>query len=307
MPIALVASASASLLTAPHARLVFVRHGQSVWNQENLFTGWADVELSKLGVEEATAGGREVANANLEFDIVFTSMLKRAQDTCKIVLEQSEQMDVPVVKDYRLNERHYGALQGKDKKETVAQYGADQVKLWRRSYDVPPPPVEAGSEHDPRANALYANIDPAMLPACECLKDTVARCLPLWHEQIAPALQEGKTVLVAAHGNSIRGLLKYLDSISDDEITGVEIPTGIPLVYELDAALRPIPAKGSVAPLCGAFLGDAAAIAEAQAKVAAQTAVAQPPEATVAADALLAEQVEAAMPLRVEGSVTEQA
>ena len=304
----------------PHAKLVFVRHGQSTWNNLNLFTGWKDVEvwivpsqtvhmwivprkpctlarystvptlaarqLSDLGVEEAHAGGQEIKKADLKFDVAFTSLLKRAQNTLAIVLDESDQTDIPVVKDYRLNERHYGALQGKDKKETVQQYGEAQVKVWRRSYDVPPPPTEEGGDSDPRVDPLYAGIDPAMLPSCECLKDTVERCLPLWDESIAPALQEGQTVLVAAHGNSIRGLLKYLDGISDDEITGVEIPTGIPLVYDLDIDLKPIPAAGCVAPLCGAFLGDASAIAEAQAKVAAQTAVAQ--------------KVEEALPLKVE-------
>lgn len=182
-----------------------------------------------------------------------------------------------------------------DKKETVAKYGEALVKDWRRSYDIPPPPVEAGSEHDPRADPLYAHIDPACLPSCECLKDTVERCLPLWNEQIAPALEEGKTVLVAAHGNSIRGLLKYLDGISDEAITSVEIPTGIPLVYDLDADLKPIAAPGAVAPLNGAFLGDAEAIRAAQEKVAKQTAVSAEP---------LLDKVEAVLPLKVESSVS---
>ena len=169
----------------PHAKLVFVRHGQSTWNNLNLFTGWKDVELSELGVEEAHAGGQEIKKADLKFDVAFTSLLKRAQNTLAIVLDESDQTDIPIVKDYRLNERHYGALQGMDKKETVAQYGKDQVQLWRRSYDVPPPPVEEGSVYDPKADPLYADVDPSLLPACECLKDTVARCLPLWHEEIA--------------------------------------------------------------------------------------------------------------------------
>jgi 2,3-bisphosphoglycerate-dependent phosphoglycerate mutase len=298
---ALAASASAVRIApsaAPHAKLVFLRHGQSTWNQLNLFTGWVDVELSELGFQEATAGGVELKKAGIEFDVAYTSLLQRAQETCRIALEQSEQTGVPVIKDFRLNERHYGALQGKDKKETVAEFGEAQVKLWRRSYDIPPPPVEPGSEHDPKVNPLYAHVDPAMLPSCECLKDTVARCLPLWDEQIAPQLEEGKTVLVAAHGNSIRGLLKFLDGIDDDEITGVEIPTGIPLVYELDSELRPIPAAGCVAPLRGSFLGDAAAIAEAQAKVAAQTAVAKPPEG--GAEAELLAKLDDVLPLRLE-------
>jgi len=200
------------------------------------------------------------------------------------------------VKDWRLNERHYGALQGKDKKETVASYGETQVKLWRRSYDVPPPPVVDGSEHDPRVDPLYAEIDPELLPTCECLKDTVARCLPLWEEEIAPALAAGQTVLVAAHGNSIRGLLKYLDGISEDEITSVEIPTGVPLLYDLDAELKPIVAEGAIAPLSGCFLGDADAIAAAQEKVAKQTAVASDAND----EAALADKIEAALPLSVE-------
>jgi len=292
---ALFGAVSGALVSPPHAKLVFVRHGQSVWNQLNLFTGWVDVELSELGVEEATAGGVEVKKSELHFDVAFTSMLQRAQKTCDIVLTQSEQTDVPVIKDYRLNERHYGALQGKDKKETVMQFGEAMVKQWRRSYDIPPPPCEPGSEHDPCVDPLYVDIDPASLPSAECLKDTVERCLPLWDEQIAPALSEGKTVLVAAHGNSIRGLVKFLDDISEDEITSVEIPTGIPLVYDLDAELRPIAAPSAVAPLSGTFLGDAAAIAAAQEKVAKQTAV--------AVDGELVEAVDAALPLEV---VTEQ-
>lgn len=251
-----------------------MRHGQSAWNVANLFTGWHDVELTELGTQEATSGGMELAKAGIEFDVAFTSSLRRAQNTCAIALKECDQVDLKVIKDWRLNERHYGALQGMDKKETVAQYGKDQVQLWRRSYDVPPPPVEEGSVYDPKADPLYADIDPSLLPACECLKDTVARCLPLWHEEIAPALMDGKTVLVAAHGNSIRGLLKYLDAISEDEITGVEIPTGVPLVYDLDSSLKPILAEGAIAPLSGCFLGDADAIAAAAAAVAAQTAVA---------------------------------
>ena len=278
-----LSSVSALQVSTPaqHAKLVFLRHGQSTWNQLNLFTGWVDVPLSDLGVEEATAGGQELKKAELKFDVAYTSLLQRAQETCRIGLTESEQADVTVIKDWRLNERHYGALQGKDKKETVAEFGEAQVKVWRRSYDVPPPPVVAGSKYDAKVDPLYEGIDASTLPECECLKDTVERCLPLWDEQIAPALQRGETVLVAAHGNSIRGLLKFLDGISEDEITGVEIPTGIPLVYNLDKELRPIPAEGCVAPLCGAFLGDPAAVAEAAAKVAAQTAVAKPEEAAM--------------------------
>lgn len=290
----LVAGPGTTALTVPHARVVFMRHGQSAWNVANLFTGWHDVELTELGVAEATSGGIELAKAGIEFDLAFTSRLKRAQNTCAIALKECDQ-SVEVIKDWRLNERHYGALQGMDKKETVAQYGKAQVQLWRRSYDVPPPPVEEGSVHDPRSNPLYSDIEPSLLPTCECLKDTVDRCLPLWHEEIAPALREGKTVLVAAHGNSIRGLLKYLDNISEDEITGVEIPTGVPLVYDLDASLNPIPGNGAIAPLNGCFLGDADVIAAAAAAVAAQTAI-----ASAEPDIDLNEKLQEVLPLGVE-------
>eukprot|EP00316_Scyphosphaera_apsteinii_P001934 CAMPEP_0119318082 /NCGR_PEP_ID=MMETSP1333-20130426/45371_1 /TAXON_ID=418940 /ORGANISM="Scyphosphaera apsteinii, Strain RCC1455" /LENGTH=299 /DNA_ID=CAMNT_0007324185 /DNA_START=40 /DNA_END=939 /DNA_ORIENTATION=+ len=296
----LLGLASAALVTQPHARLVFVRHGESVWNEQNLFTGWADVELSERGVDEAKAGGAELKKAGLKFDVAFTSMLQRAKNTCAIAIEQCEQAGLPIIEDYRLNERHYGALQGKNKKETVAKYGEAQVKAWRRSYDIPPPPVQAGSEHDPRVDPMYMDIDPACLPTCECLKDTVERCLPLWDEQIAPALVAGQTVLVAAHGNSIRGLVKYLDQISQDEITSVEIPTGIPLVYDLDATLTPIPSTGAIAPLSGTFLGDAAAIADAQAKVAQQTAATPSSEG-------VRENIEAVLPLRVHGLTRDEA
>lgn len=289
--------ATAAALTVPptsHARLVFMRHGQSAWNVANLFTGWHDVELTALGVTEAKSGGTELAKAGIEFDIAFTSSLKRAQNTCAIALNECDQTDTKVVKDWRLNERHYGNLQGMDKKACVEQYGKDQVQLWRRSYDVPPPPVDEGSIHDPRTDSLYSDIDPSLLPASECLKDTVARCMPLWHEEIAPALQEGKTVLVAAHGNSIRGLLKYLDDVSEADITGVEIPTGVPLVYDLDADLKPIPANGAIAPLSGCFLGDADAIAAAAAAVAAQTAV-----APTGSNAAISEKIDEVLPLGV--------
>jgi 2,3-bisphosphoglycerate-dependent phosphoglycerate mutase len=297
--LALSPVSSVRISPAQHAKLIFLRHGQSTWNNLNLFTGWVDVPLSELGVQEATSGGQEIKKAGLKFDIAYTSLLQRAQETCRMALVESEQTGVPVIKDWRLNERHYGALQGKDKKETVAEFGEDQVKIWRRSYDVPPPPVETNSQYDPKIDPLYEGIDPSDLPECECLKDTVARCLPLWEEQIAPALELGQTVLVAAHGNSIRGLLKYLDGISEDEITGVEIPTGIPLVYNLDASLRPIPAEGCVPPLCGAFLGDASEIAAAQAKVAAQTAVAKP-AAEAAEEAALIAKLEEVMPLEAK-------
>jgi 2,3-bisphosphoglycerate-dependent phosphoglycerate mutase len=254
----------------PHATLVFVRHGQSEWNELNLFTGWADVELTDLGRAEAAAGAADLKATGLSIDVAYTSLLKRAQNTLEIVLDGIGQ-DPPVHKDYRLNERHYGSLQGMDKKQTVQQYGKDQVQIWRRSYDVPPPPVDLESPFHPKNDPKYEGIPISELPSCECLKDTVERCLPLWRDEIEPQLRAGKTVLVAAHGNSIRGLLKVIDDISVDAITGVEIPTGVPLCYKLDKSLTPLFQSDAVSPLRGAFLGDPAAIAAARAAVAAQT------------------------------------
>ncbi|MFC0234399.1 2,3-diphosphoglycerate-dependent phosphoglycerate mutase [Vagococcus entomophilus] len=215
-------------------KLVFVRHGQSEWNALNQFTGWVDVNLSETGMKEAQEAGRKVKEAGIEFDVAFTSVLKRAIKTCNFVLEESDQLWVPQIKSWRLNERHYGALQGLNKQETAEKYGADQVQLWRRSYDTLPPLLD---ETDP-ASALndrrYANLDRRAVPGGENLKVTLERALPFWEDQIAPALLDSKTVLVAAHGNSLRALAKHIENISDDDIMGLEIPTGQPLVYELN-------------------------------------------------------------------------
>lgn len=219
--------------------LVLLRHGESDWNRENRFTGWTDVDLSTKGVEEANEAGRQLKKAGYAFDVAYTSVLKRAIKTLNIALEQMDQLWLPVYKTWRLNERHYGALQGLNKAETAEKHGIEQTNIWRRSYDIPPPPLTADDERFPGHDPRYAGLSSAELPLTECLKDTVDRFLPYWHETIAPALKEGKTVLVAAHGNSLRALVKYLDGISDDDIIGLNIPTGIPLVYELNDDLTP--------------------------------------------------------------------
>lgn len=218
-------------------KLVFVRHGLSDWNALNQFTGWVDVDLSEAGLAEATEAGRKIKEAGLEFDVAFTSVLKRAIKTCHIVLEESDQLWVPEVKSWRLNERHYGSLQGLNKKETAEKYGADQVQLWRRSYDTLPPllaPTDPGSATNDRR---YANLQKNRIPMGENLKVTLERVIPFWEDQIAPAILDHKTVLVAAHGNSLRALAKYIEGISDDDIMALEIPTGQPLVYELNEDL----------------------------------------------------------------------
>lgn len=218
-------------------KLVFVRHGLSDWNALNQFTGWVDVDLSEAGLAEATEAGRKIKEAGLEFDVAFTSVLKRAIKTCHIVLEESDQLWVPEVKSWRLNERHYGAFQGLNKKETAEKYGADQVQLWRRSYDTLPPllaPTDPGSATNDRR---YANLQKSRIPMGENLKVTLERVIPFWEDQIAPAILDHKTVLVAAHGNSLRALAKYIEGISDDDIMALEIPTGQPLVYELNEDL----------------------------------------------------------------------
>ncbi|HEX6142765.1 MAG TPA: 2,3-diphosphoglycerate-dependent phosphoglycerate mutase [Geminicoccaceae bacterium] len=220
-------------------KLVLIRHGQSVWNKANLFTGWTDVDLSEQGVEEARDAGRRLRASGFDFDLCFTSVLKRAIKTLHIALEEMDRLWLPTEKDYRLNERHYGALQGLDKAETAAKYSDEQVHIWRRSYATPPPALEEDDERHPRHDPRYRNLEPESLPLTECLKDTVERVLPYWHERIAPAIGAGRRVVISAHGNSLRGLIKYLDEISDDEIPGLEIPTGRPLVYELDAGLKP--------------------------------------------------------------------
>jgi len=254
-----------------HATLILLRHGQSVWNEANLFTGWADVGLTTLGKNEAAQGATALWREGHTIDVAYTSLLKRAQQTLEIVLKITGQEDVTVHRNWRLNERMYGGLTGLNKKETVAKYGDDQVKQWRRSYSLPPPPIDTDSEYWPGNDNKYAHIPTEEIPLSECLKDTVERCLPYWESDITPALKRGKTVLVAAHGNSIRGILKYLDGISDDEITSLEVPTGIPLVYELDADLKPLQVSGAVAPLSGRFLADPEALKKAQEEVANQS------------------------------------
>jgi 2,3-bisphosphoglycerate-dependent phosphoglycerate mutase len=242
-------------------KLVLIRHGESTWNLDNRFTGWTDVGLTPNGVEQARASGRLLRSEGCDFDIAYTSVLKRAIWTLWYALDELDRTWLPVVKDWRLNERHYGALQGLNKAETAAKFGDAQVLAWRRSYDVPPPPLEPG---DPRAEAAdprYAGLAPGEVPLTECLKDTVARVLPFWHAELAPAIRAGRRVLVSAHGNSMRALVKYLDGISDTDIVGLNIPNGIPLVYELDAELKPIRSY---------YLGDPEAAAKAAAAVAAQ-------------------------------------
>ena len=217
--------------------LVLIRHGQSAWNLENRFTGWWDVDVTEKGAEEARAAGRLMAARGLDFDRCFTSLQTRAIKTLNLALEEMGRLWLPVEKDWRLNERHYGGLTGLDKAETAAKHGDEQVKIWRRSFDVPPPPMEPGSAYDLSADRRYAGI---AVPATESLKDTIARVLPYWEAVIAPALQAGERVLISAHGNSLRALVKHLSGISDDEITGLEIPTGQPIVYQLDAGLREV-------------------------------------------------------------------
>jgi 2,3-bisphosphoglycerate-dependent phosphoglycerate mutase len=221
-------------------KLVLIRHGESVWNQENRFTGWTDVDLSDRGRAEALRAGQLLKAQGLDFDVAYTSVLKRAIRTLWIVLDEMDLMWLPVHNSWRLNERHYGALQGLNKAETASKFGEAQVKVWRRSYDTPPPALEKSDSRYPGHDPRYAGLSPEELPVTESLKDTVARFLPFWHDTLAPAVRAGRRVLVAAHGNSIRAMVKHLDGLSDDAIVGVNIPTGIPLVYELDAELRPI-------------------------------------------------------------------
>jgi len=221
-------------------KLVLLRHGESDWNRENRFTGWTDVDLSARGVEEARSAGRLLGAESLRFDLAFTSVLRRAIRTLWLVLDEMNLHWIPVHKSWRLNERHYGALQGLDKAETAAKFGEQQVLAWRRSYDVPPPALEPSDPRNAAGDPRYAGLSPAQLPLTECLKDTVARVLPFWSDAVAPAVRSGKQVLVAAHGNSLRALVKHLDAIADADIVGLNIPTGVPLVYELDDALRPV-------------------------------------------------------------------
>lgn len=221
-------------------KIVLMRHGESTWNLENRFTGWTDVDLTPRGVEEAKAAGKLLRAEGFRFDMAFTSMLKRANKTLNVVLEELDQLWIPVEHNWRLNERHYGALQGLNKSETAAKFGDDQVLVWRRSYDVPPPALEAGDPRLEDKEPRYADMKPGEFPATECLKDTVARFLPYWHETIAPVVKSGKNVIIAAHGNSLRALVKYLDNMSEEAIVGLNIPTAQPLVYELDDDLKPI-------------------------------------------------------------------
>jgi len=245
-------------MTAP---LVLLRHGESTWNRENRFTGWTDVDLSEQGVAEAHQAARWLQDGGFVFDVAYTSVLKRAIKTLWIALEDLDQMWIPVHRSWRLNERHYGALQGLNKSEMAQKFGEDQVKIWRRSYDTRPPSLEADDERYPGNDPRYRGLRPEDLPFTECLKDTVARVVPYWEDTIAPALRSGQRVIVAAHGNSLRALVKYLDDVPDAEIVGLNIPTGIPLVYELDGDLRP---KRHY------YLGDPEAVKAAQDKVAAQ-------------------------------------
>jgi len=243
-------------------KLVLLRHGESTWNKENRFTGWTDVDLSERGREEAKTAGQLLKDGGYVFDIAFTSVLKRAIRTLGLALDELDLLWIPVTKDWRLNERHYGALQGLNKAETAAKHGDAQIKIWRRSYDIPPPPLTVDDERHPSRDPRYAGLDPKLLPLTESLKDTVDRFLPYWHESIAPAIRSGKRVIIAAHGNSLRALVKYLDHVSEADIVELNIPTGIPLVYELNDDLTPIRHY---------YLGDPAAAAAAAARVAAQT------------------------------------
>ncbi len=221
-------------------KLVLLRHGESVWNKENLFTGWTDVDLSEQGLKEAKRAGQQLKKDGYIFDIAYTSVLKRAIRTLWISLDELDMMWIPVHRSWRLNERHYGALQGLNKAQTAEKYGDDQVKIWRRSYDTPPPILEKTDDRYPGKDRRYSELSEKELPLTECLKDTVARFLPLWTETIAPTIKSGKRVIIAAHGNSLRALVKYLDNVSDNDIVSLNIPTGVPLVYELDDNLKPI-------------------------------------------------------------------
>jgi 2,3-bisphosphoglycerate-dependent phosphoglycerate mutase len=236
--------------------LVLVRHGESTWNEENRFTGWADVPLNAKGLKEAHAGGVLLREGGFDFDKAYTSTLKRAIKTLWIVLEEMDLMHLPIINTWRLNERHYGALQGLNKQETVDKHGKDQVLVWRRSYDIPPPALDTSSEHYPGNDRRYKNVPKEELPLTESLKLTEDRFMVDWHKTFVPEIKSGERILIAAHGNTLRALVKHLDNISSDEITGLNIPTGVPLVYELDEDLKPIPHPDAIAPLTGRYLGD---------------------------------------------------
>lgn len=242
-------------------KLVLLRHGESEWNKANRFTGWKDVDLSEKGIEEAKKAGQILKEKGFTFDLAYTSVLKRAIRTLWITLDEMDLMWIPVHRSWRLNERHYGALQGLNKAETAAKYGDDQVLVWRRSYDTPPPTLDKSDERYPGNESRYQNLDEANLPLTECLKDTVDRFLPYWHDTIAPTIKSGKQVIIAAHGNSLRALVKYLDNVSEEDIVGLNIPTGMPLVYELDDSLNALEHY---------YLGDPEAVKKAMEAVAAQ-------------------------------------
>jgi 2,3-bisphosphoglycerate-dependent phosphoglycerate mutase len=242
-------------------KIVLLRHGESAWNRENRFTGWTDVDLTDEGREQARAAGRLMAEAGFRFDVAFTSVLKRAIRTLWIALDEMDRLWIPVHKSWRLNERHYGALQGLDKSETAARFSEEQVQIWRRSYDIPPPALEQSDPRHPSKDPRYAALAPDELPLTECLKDTVKRFVPYWNEAIAPEVRAGRQVIIAAHGNSLRALVKFLDNVGDKDIVGLNIPTGMPLVYELDASLKPLKHY---------YLGDQEAVAAAVAAVARQ-------------------------------------
>ncbi len=242
-------------------RIVLLRHGESIWNQENRFTGWYDVDLSEKGMDEAREAGRLMKQQGFVFDLAYTSVLKRAIRTLWLALDQMDLLWIPVIKSWRLNERHYGALQGLDKAETAAKFGDAQVLIWRRSYDIPPPALEKGDSRYPGQDPRYASLSDRELPLTECLKDTVERFLPYWRDSIAPQVKIGKQVIITAHGNSLRALVKYLDNVTDQDIVGLNIPTGVPLIYELSDELKPIRHY---------YLGDPETIAKAQQAVANQ-------------------------------------
>ena len=242
-------------------KIVLLRHGESTWNKENRFTGWTDVDLSEKGIEEAKYAGKIMKEAGYEFDLAYVSVLKRAMRTLWLALEEMDELWIPWIKTWRLNERHYGALQGLNKAETAALHGEEKVKIWRRSYDVPPPPLERTDPRYPGNHPAYKNLPARDIPTTECLKDTVERFLPFWHETIAPAIRSGKRVLITAHGNSLRALVKYLDNMSEAEIIELNIPTGVPLVYELNHELKPLKHY---------YLGDQEAIKKAMESVANQ-------------------------------------
>ena len=243
-------------------KLILVRHGQSLWNLDNLFTGWTDIDLAPAGRAEAEQAGRQLLEEKITVDVAFTSVLKRAIRTLWIMLDEMDRMWIPVERSWRLNERHYGALQGLDKAQTVERHGEAQVKIWRRSYDVPPPPLSSDDPRHPRFDARYAGVPAGEIPSAESLKDTLERVLPLWNARIAPELRAGRNVLVAAHGNSLRAMVKMLDQMSEEAIVELNIPTGVPLAYELDAQLKPVSRR---------YLGDPAAIAAAAEAVKRQT------------------------------------